>query len=79
MEHLLGFNYCTKFQTICFGLSLNYIHFFLKNQPFACLIMPLPTLHIADICKLGKGINYHANSCFFRKNVSLREQLKGLN
>jgi hypothetical protein len=32
------FKYCTKFQTICFGLSPLTIHFFLKNQPFACLI-----------------------------------------
>jgi hypothetical protein len=48
------FNYCTKFQTICFSLT---IHFFIKNQSFACLIMPLPNLHMADMCKLGKGIN----------------------
>jgi hypothetical protein len=42
--------------------------------------MPLPNLHIADICKLGKGINYyHANGDFLRKNVSLREWLKGVN
>jgi hypothetical protein len=41
--------YWTKFQTICFSLNLLTIHFFLKNQPFACLIklMPLHNLHIA--------------------------------
>jgi hypothetical protein len=56
-----AFNYCTKFQTICFSLSPLTIHanlhFFLKNQLFACLIMPLPNLHMSAICKLGKGIN----------------------
>ena len=49
------FNYCTKFQTICFNLKVT-IHFSLENQPFACL-MPLPNFHIADLCKLGEGIN----------------------
>ena len=33
-----AFNYCTKFQTICFSLSPLTIHFSLKNQPFACSI-----------------------------------------
>ena len=51
------FNYCTKFQTIWFSLSPLTIHFVLKNQPFACLINAFTNLHIADICKLGKGIN----------------------
>jgi hypothetical protein len=31
----LVFNYCKKFQTICFILSPLTIHFFLRNQPFA--------------------------------------------
>jgi hypothetical protein len=39
----------------------NYSHkptgFHKKNQPFACLIMPFPNLHMSAICKLGKGIN----------------------
>jgi hypothetical protein len=61
------FNYCTKFQTICFRLSPLTIHFSLKNQPFACLITPLPNLHIADIYKLGKGIIKHAKGGFCRK------------
>jgi hypothetical protein len=73
----LVFNYCTKFQTICLT-----IHFSLKNQPFA-VIMPLPNLHIADICillKLGKGINLSMQKAdFLGKNVSLRALLKGLN
>jgi hypothetical protein len=41
--------------------------------------MPLPNLHITDICKLGKGIDLHANGDFLRKTVSLREWLKGVN
>jgi hypothetical protein len=41
--------------------------------------MPLPNLHIADICKLGKGIISMQMVDFLRKNVSLREWLKGVN
>jgi hypothetical protein len=37
------FNYCTKFQTIWFSLSPLTIHFFIKNQPFACLINAVRT------------------------------------
>jgi hypothetical protein len=37
-------------------LYINY-SFFPKKSAFRMLIMPLPNLHIADICKLGKGIN----------------------
>jgi hypothetical protein len=33
------------------------LHFSLKNQAFACLIMRLPNLLMSAICKLGKGIN----------------------
>jgi hypothetical protein len=67
------FNYRTKFQTICISLSPLTIHanlhFILKNQLFACLIMPLPNLHMSAICKLGKGINLikHAKGWFFRE------------
>jgi hypothetical protein len=36
--------------------------------------MPLPNLHTADICKLGKGIIRHAKGDFqLGKNVSLCE------
>ena len=35
--------------------------------------MPLPNLHIADICKLGKGIISMQIADFLRKNVCLRE------
>jgi hypothetical protein len=34
--------------------------------------MPLPNLHIAAICKLGKGIKLQ-NADFLGINVSLRE------
>jgi hypothetical protein len=65
------FNYCTKFQTICFSLSpFTYsrkLTSFPKNQLFACLIMSLPNLHMSAICKLGKGIIKHAKGWFFRK------------
>jgi hypothetical protein len=71
------FNYSTKFQTICFSLSPLTIHFFLKNQPFACLIVPWPNLHIADISKLGKRIK-HAKGWLFRKKCKFAWIVKGL-
>ena len=74
-----GFNYCTKFQIIFFGLSHLTIHFFLKNQLFAWLIIdPLPNLHITDICKLGNSIK-HAKGWFFRKKCKFAWIVKGLN
>jgi hypothetical protein len=35
--------------------------------------MPLPDLHIADICKLGKGKLSMQIADFLEKNVSWRE------
>jgi hypothetical protein len=55
-----SFNYCTKFQTICFSLSPLTIHansIFSQKSAICMLIMPLPNLHMSAICKLGKGIN----------------------
>jgi hypothetical protein len=37
--------------------------------------MPLPNLHVADVCKLGKGMHELSMQIadFLGKNVSLRE------